>query len=164
MKYFSKTFKSKYSIWVYLFIYLFAFFVCHKIWNITDFQLDKTRIGASQSIGTYEIGLILLMAIIVVPIFLCLTILASINYPKSVSLMCWNKARPYWSIFWTLAFSVLMIYPAGTVIDEILRNTIVFHPESLVLIIVSIHYFLYLRASLIMSTLFSNQTRQTKEK
>lgn len=157
MIYFNKTFHSKKSLFIYFFTYLIIYRSTDYIWNVTSFYHDKSRIGASQSIGTYDLLSILLMLIIVLPIFLVLTILASIKYPGEVNLICWNKKRLYWSMFWTLAFLILLIYPAGSVIDSILRSTILFHPELVLFFLISVHYFLYLRASLVMSTLLQKK-------
>jgi hypothetical protein len=154
MKYLSRTFNSKYSLWIYLFIYLFIYFLSHEIWNIIDFHLDETRIGASQSIGTYDLGLMLIVLLIVFPIQLLLTILSFIKYPKQVPLISWNTSRPFWSIFWTIVFTALMYYPIIILVDIMSRHELIYHSELIIFFLVSLYYFMYLRASLVMSTLF----------
>jgi len=56
-------------------------------------------------------------AFLFAPIFVGLLVLSLRNYPGSVSLRAWNRARPLWSWICTVVFAVLIAATATALID-----------------------------------------------
>jgi hypothetical protein len=151
--------KSKWSSFVYFFSYFFICYLSGTIWNFIDYERDwktsQERMGISSSLGTYQFLLTVFVIIYVLPIQIILTTIALIKYPGKVPLQCWNGRRPYWNIFWSLGTIVpLMYFPTVCLFDSLWRKEIMYHPELIILFFVSLHYALYLRASIVMSNLF----------
>ena len=129
-------------VWLAILLFVTAPFVKASYYSIElhrgSFPPDGDSLGIP--IGAFTIGLLITAPFTVGFLWFCLH-----RYPGSVSLVAWNRARPYWSLGWSALFGAI-------VLDELrtlrLRHAAV-HPLDAAQAVAAIYFFLALRALVI---------------
>lgn len=135
---------------------MFAIFIMLSPYNEGIFyfiELSRNKFpenadSISLPIYWYVHGLLLLSPLIIPLVYLALK-----NYPGKVFLFEWNKARPYWSLVWSIGFYCFTLYHLYFSIYSLK----VLHFEDCLGNIFTCYLLLCFRASLVMSTLFQNK-------
>jgi hypothetical protein len=141
-----------------LILWAIILFVANPILTLMSFYYPKLKyvyipIGIDSltlSIGDY----LILWFVFSIPLIL-LVLLSLYKYPGQVSLLVFNRIRPFWSIFWTLFALVFIIWIVGAWIEPTSKYKMLdkFHAG------LSALFTLYLRSSIVSSTIFQKSSR-----
>ena len=140
-----RTPRSRVLIWIFAIVAWFTMPIVYALYMDGELKAGKFPVDA-DSIGI-PVGLTAIATLILAPLFFGVVWLALRDY-RPVTLFAWNKARPIWSIVWTLvigaaAFDLLR---SGTYL--ILESGLE-HPLFILHKLVQIYLFLVLRAAIV---------------